>query len=1378
MSRAKIVLDLKRRWRDTRVAPDADRLGYITALGDDDDPALRRHFGFYEIGSLAENQCVFLLGRPGAGKSSEVERIEQHAVPAFADEWIIPIRCKEAGLDIFEEFNRDPKVAAGLGQTKPLRLMLDGLDEGFLRDPAFFARLKRTLEILRSNHPTLRLLLTCRPAEWDTGFGESVHELWRGEGKPAVFALEPLSQQNQRALLLHWNVKNPDEFFRWVHRNRFVEFAAWPRSLKWLAEQFKAGGRETLTYTQLCRLRVQRSFGEDKRLADAQRAQRAEDWSHAIILIAATLVFCAKKGIALDTAEADCLTLDEIFTANDRLKLSGAVTLTREDLREAVQNSHLLEEHGGYHRFENQSDLEYLAAAMLASLSVEQLGELLGSFDDEKRWRVFPQLAATAASLAAQSAEFFEYLLTYDPRVLMRVDFASKAADACRAAVDAMLRATAVIGATGEHDQHALFSTLRHAELTSQLRPWLFDQNKPFVVRELAFDIARECCAGEIWIDFERAAAAGDAFAERWLPVVIRRFGSSWREEKLRHWAVSERDELAGAALDALADRGWKFRDLVPLLREPASDAYGLYHMHFDRLQRECTADDVPVALAAIGKWPGARATFGASRDLVLALLAKGFTALERPDVRKAITDFLVARFQEDDWLLENAAPKLGLDNQEIRRNLLLALVDHWPTDTRAELMPFNYPLPAEDYSWLLEAVASATGKRAVALAKFAAHLVWQFDEALREQVERTYAKSSDFRAHLPVADETGIYATLQRLRAEAQARHRSRLEEIRRKHKRNDFSGEELFADALTRCGAGEVQAWTSLCYALSEPKNEHDTTAFYRNVDPRALAGWTKATAEVRAEMTQFARQFLLGVDVPTPAPRTIPGAFFGLAYALTLHASNLDQDRELVAAIRPVWALALLRHCESHLLADPLAKLKAAAPLAVAEACRIEFRERWQRNEPIYDQLLAAAWSNETEKALVEVLSQSPLQPETYTSGIAMLAAYNPASAKQLADNRRAEQIEIPEDSPARRAAIAVCLFFIPDLWQNAWPNLVADRAAARRLLLEYSGWLDYHEREQRIAKLGDDLVASLYALMIELFPSSETPQHSGGYTPTGLDHAYTLRDRLQRSLEARGLHAELSAIYKRFEETRGAWWTPASVERARNIAHAGRRESPTAAQFIRLIATEGGTFVSDNDSLQRAVLVSLRRFEKSLKPDGLVAIWEKNLPRSEDALQSAIVAHLRRDFEERKIVINMETKVIRERSDIRVQAAPYVVTLEVKLGHSNDRDRPLRSAMRSQLRAYLENQNETHGIYVVGWFFGPTFGPGGLRDMKTARSAQRYFDAQARKLSTNRYVIAACVIDCRWPEATASRAPRKKIARSAADNRLVRRSNSVS
>jgi len=276
-----------------------------------------------------------------------------------------------------------------------------------------------------------------------------------------------------------------------------------------------------------------------------------------------------------------------------------------------------------------------------------------------------------------------------------------------------------------------------------------------------------------------------------------------------------------------------------------------------------------------------------------------------------------------------------------------------------------------------------------------------------------------------------------------------------------------------------------------------------------------------------------------------------------------------------------------------------------------------------------------------------------------------------------------------------------------------------------------------------------MVALFALSLKCFSPKDMPSLENGRTLDSFDDAYDLQRNLQRKLESLGAHSELNAIYKRNMELRQAWWTGPSVDRAKSVAHAGRWTPPNAVEFVRFLATEGGTFVRDNDSLQRAVMASLRRFEQALHPNHIHRLWEKQHPRSEEAFQVEIADHLKSDL--RNLVVNMETKVERrERADIRVEAVgdSIAVTLEVKLGHSADRERPIRTAMRSQLRAYLEKQNETHGIYVVGWFFCGAFRPSALRDLKSLRSAQKYFDAQAKKLSTDGYVLAASVIDCRW------------------------------
>lgn len=1309
---------------------------------------------------MARHHCLFLLGRPGAGKTTEMKRLASGEQAGFSDEELVIVSSREFSAKFDVELQRMPRWRNAVAQPKPVRLILDALDEGFLRSGDYFEQTRCALENLRAEMPALRLALICRPAEWNPAFAASVHGIWNCSGEPAIFALEPLMAESRRVLVENRGLTNTTAFFRWVSQNQLDEFASWPRSLEWLADQFRDGGAENITYSELCRRRVARCFGEDTRIEAAGRADRMEAWTHSLMLLAALIVFCGRKGLALDGPASDCLTLDEMFSGTESLKTDGKPPISRELLREAVPRaSHLIESHDGYYRFQNQSDLEYLAAAMLVSLDVEHLSELFGCPDGMGSWRVFPQLASVAANLAGQSRIFFNWLLKRDPRVLMRVDFASRSEEERRNAVEEILKATAKADATGGHDQNAHFTTLWHPAIEKQLADWMFDIERSFAVRDLAFDIAYGCCGKTLWHKLERAAASGDDFAEQKLPLIISQFGNNWNDEKLCEWAGSKNYRMAGAALNALLDRGWKPRNLSQFLREPSGHVVGLYELYIYRLKAECTPEDVPAILDCVRGWRSVGETHGRVRDLVLALLSKGAAALHQSEVRTAMAKFLISRFKDYDFLIES--DHFTLDTAEKRRALLLALLDIWPPELPGDVLPIHFPVSEEDHGWLLKEMAVRRGSSAAILAHLAAHVAWHIADEHQNLLEIAYKTSPEFCAQLPPAEENGILSTLRRLRAETEEKLRVQKEQVMSRREVSDYRHEEHFTRALDACRAGNLEAWTDLCFALSQPKSAHDDDAFVQGTDIRRLAGWRTATEELRVELAGIARGFLLCVEIQEPPAGYVLREFFAVVFALSLHSSRLHEDAELRAAIQPSWLQAISRHVafEVGRLPNVLSLFTAIAPSVMAEGWGREFRDSWERNESISGHLPTFAWSEATESALVAVLERAPLQPESYRSGLKLLAKHNAPSARGVALKRLTEHLNQP-DRPDRRAAIAACLFVVNELWKNAWAAFIGDPVSARELLLEISKWLDLPRGGEYFADLPTEFIAAFYRAVLQLLPPKDAPRHEGAHFYGPLEHAYQLHAKLQRILESRGAEKELRQIYEHNDELRGAWWIGNSLETARTAAHAQRRAMPGAVDFVRLITTEGGTFVCDNDSLQRAVLGSLRRFEKAMHPHGIVALWEKGNPRSEEVLQVEITRHLKREFEERRVVVNMEAKVEGfERSDIRVDAAPYSVIIEVKLGHSKDKLRPVREAMQTQLRdTYLANLRQSHGIYVVGWFFCPVFRSRGLSDMRTINAAQSYFHSQAQVHSTDGYSLAACVLDCRFHDGISARATR--------------------
>lgn len=587
--------------------------------------------------------------------------------------------------------------------------------------------------------------------------------------------------------------------------------------------------------------------------------------------------------------------------------------------------------------------------------------------------------------------------------------------------------------------------------------------------------------------------------------------------------------------------------------------------------------------------------------------------------------------------------------------------------------------------------------------------------------------------------------------------------EEYQSRVPRDRYSHEEDLQRALDGCRVGRTECWTGVCFALSQPVSLNDDRKFSAGTDIRNLPGWQTASEELRAELMQLARTFLLRDATPEPPPKRIPIKFFGLVYALSLHADRLIADPELRGVAKPLWVQALLRRSSlsGKSVAGYLTALTDASPAIVASAFEREFCSMWDGDEQIYDEFLSGVWSQHAEDALVRILACSPIQPASYESGMNLLRQHNRLRAVELARHRLLEHSTV-SDSPARRSAIAVCLFTLNELWENAWPYFVADLAVARQIIIECRRWLELPRDDKRISAMPRQFVAELHNVLVQVFPLNSTLHRTGARSPGPEDEAYDLQSALRDELEQRGAYQELKQALDLYPDLHQQWWVGRSLERAKTNAHALRRIPPNVVEFIRFLVTERGTFVRDNDSLQNAVLASVRRFDNQLHPFVIASIWEGPKPRSEAALQIELVRHLKGDFEKKGIVVNMEVKVEGKQGvDILVEAPPYSVTLEVKQAHGNDRDRPVRESMRLQLcDTYLANTGGTHGIYIVGWYFCPAYRPRGRTDMKTIAEARAYFGEQAKQLSTGRLSIISIVLNCAWRDSITAQAKRSK------------------
>jgi hypothetical protein len=142
---------------------------------------------------------------------------------------------------------------------------------------------------------------------------------------------------------------------------------------------------------------------------------------------------------------------------------------------------------------------------------------------------------------------------------------------------------------------------------------------------------------------------------------------------------------------------------------------------------------------------------------------------------------------------------------------------------------------------------------------------------------------------------------------------------------------------------------------------------------------------------------------------------------------------------------------------------------------------------------------------------------------------------------------------------------------------------------------------------------------------------------------------------------------------------------------------------------------------------------------------------------------VAGHLDEDLRQRALIVNREVQIRRgggrgsgQSTDIHVDTVVpgatsgtyeriYVI-VEVKGSWHQE----LLSAMQTQLRdRYLKDNRCRNGIYLVGWFAGPSWDSTDYRKPKhtsmTLDEARQFFMKQAVDLSAAGYVISSFVLD---------------------------------
>jgi len=489
-----------------------------------------------------------------------------------------------------------------------------------------------------------------------------------------------------------------------------------------------------------------------------------------------------------------------------------------------------------------------------------------------------------------------------------------------------------------------------------------------------------------------------------------------------------------------------------------------------------------------------------------------------------------------------------------------------------------------------------------------------------------------------------------------------------------------------------------------------------------PRNVNGaWSDLRQSVQEAVLDVCQRALEQAE-PTPVPESasLPGAVMCEAECFRAVLKSRPERFVLTPHRIKRWLPSVLT-LGSQDYPGVLATCQSVAPAATEHALLQEIRRvaRIGAQSPVLAwNLPSEHWSEKFSHSIAGLVTDSTLQEDSRASLLRLLALRAPRYVLPLvSDLGSAQGVSVDAKPALAQAALDSLLVTHPD---RAWPMVRREfQERGERCLVELTCLTSATSLEFQCNPLDwpAERLASLGRMLLTAFPPERDPHYGGAHWSGPEDHLRILRDQIPDRLFARCEPGDAEALedfaseYPRLRRRLAA--VRARVDAQGLLAGAPRADH--ARGPLSLHPSKIARFL-DDDSYR---LVRNNQDLLDVLQDELAAIGEgaqEHLPmlyrpeeihgrtrrRHEDALQAYIQCRLTDRLPGK--VLDRETKVkLRRRTDIKV-IAPTVggalATVVIEVKWSDNRDVAV-SLERQLGEKYLVGQDESHGVYVVGW-----------------------------------------------------------------------------
>jgi hypothetical protein len=1346
--------------------------------------------------------CLILLGEPGIGKTTALERHRREIEEAVgrSGETLLwrNLNAYQSDVLLMRSIFEDPSLTAWRAGAGILHLFLDSLDECLIRIDALAALLAQ--EFSHSPIDRLRLRVACRTAVWPTLLETQLRQSWGEEGV-GVYELVPLRQRDVAEAATACGV-DPQGFLEEVDRREAAALASKPVTLRFLLGAYQRHGQFPASQVELYRQGCERLCEEtspSRRAARLVGTLAPRQRMHVAARVAALSLLCGRPaiwtGLAGDAPEGD-LALHDLLGGTERVD-GQPVEITEAVVREVLDTGLFSARGAEQLGFAHQTYGEFLAAWYVHSrgMDVAQMLSLITHPGDEVG-RVVPQLQETAAWFATLDPAVYDRIVESDPQVLLNSDVATMSPEARERLVASLLRlfdAGTLIDS--QWGLRAKYRNLAHPGLQAQLEPFIRDRTKDTIVRRVAIDMAEACrlqplqgLLADIVLDpgedqhiREQAAAgllriADTETCRRLLPCVTGQAGDD------------PQDELKGFALRALWPDQLTPEEVFAALTPPKCPSLlGAYKSFlWGPLLEFLPASALPLALRWVAGQPARDDPEYPFRDLVGHILRAAWHELENPQVLQPFAVAVGSRLADYVEVpgLERAGDRAISDAQ--RRRVCEAIVPHWPsqgTDPAAFVFSQAPLLHPHDLPWVIERLVTAESAThqafwlAVVRALFRTEYPGHVD-ALREAMARCPALEAAFGPLFATVELQSPQADAMR----AEYRRRQEWQEQRLERGRPvEPPPQERVATLLDRFEAGDLDAWWQLNMELTlEPTSTHYGGEL--ESDLTTLPGWAAANGATRQRILDAARKYLLRAQ---PSAEWLGTTTFSRPDAAGYRALRLlaAQQPETIDALPAerwrAWAPVIVGY--PTILGGPgeephqemARRAYAHAPEEVIQALLSLIDGENRRQEWILiHRKVELCWDARLAATLTEKVRDPSLTPRSLGCLLEPLLQRGSAEARTIAASL--VSLPIPTEGPPRQRAVeaaTMLLVHAADVgWDVVWPGVQADEGFGRDVVAAVADRHDQEHAALMTQHLSEEQIEDLYLWLAQHYPPAQDPQHDGVHTVGPRESIAYFRDAVLSQLQHRGTPAACRAVERLVAALPGLSWLRWAAVETRGHTLRQTWVPPRPDVLLRMARDRDLRLVESGEQLLAVVIASVRSLEQELQGENPAApdLWNKLAdgvyrPKDENELSDYVTRHLRRDIQPRGIVANREVEILRgkgdaqgERTDIKIDAVALgrrpeehdriTVIVEVK-GCWNKR---LKKDMAEQLRdRYLAESTCRHGLYLVGWFTCPQWDPADGRKARTPKmtieDARRIFEDQAVDLSQGDLRIRAFILN---------------------------------